>query len=59
MMRHKVLQLLVLVSLIPVSGIVAQENYKEKDAKLQYQNKEFYDVKSYSNAELKRQNTIL
>ncbi len=51
-MRNKVLLASLLLCFLPVAAILAQENYKNKDAKLAYQNDDFYDVKIYSEKEL-------
>ncbi|MBL4559679.1 MAG: alkaline phosphatase [Labilibaculum sp.] len=52
-MRNKILQVLLLLNLMPVTCVLSQENYKNKDVKNEYHNKDFYDVKIYSDKELK------
>lgn len=52
-MRNKILQVFLLLNFIPVSSVLSQENYKNKDVKYEYHNKEYYDVKIYSDKELR------
>ncbi len=52
-MKNRLLQLFVLFNLIPMVGIFAQEDYKHEDTDLEYQNEDFYQVKIYSDNELK------
>ncbi len=50
----KIHQLIILAIIIfSGSNIYAQENYKTKDTKLEYQNTDFYNVKIYSHEDLK------
>jgi len=52
-MKNKTWMVLAMLCFLPMAATVAQENYKNKDAKNAYQNEDFYDVKNYSEKEMK------
>ncbi|MGQ1785651.1 alkaline phosphatase [Saccharicrinis sp. GN24d3] len=52
-MKNIAFRVLALICLLPLANVYAQENYKEKDSKYTYQNEGFYEVKIYSEDQLK------
>ncbi|SMO53298.1 alkaline phosphatase [Saccharicrinis carchari] len=52
-MKNRFLQLMALFFILPLCAVFAQEDYKVKDAKLTYQNEDFYDVEIYDHEQLK------